>query len=90
MKTSTIRKIAVSALCAGMVGVAGIASARDWPLSGLFRPLVHAPVRVVVEVPVCPRPVYVHSYARPVFVPEVVITRDRYHRDRYERRRDWR
>jgi hypothetical protein len=91
MKKSLIRTLKVGTLCIGLIGVAGIASAGDWPLSGIFRPLVHAPVRVVIGVPICPAPVYVAPYRERIVVPEIVIHRDRYdHRDRFDRRRDWR
>ena len=50
MKYSMIRKFAVGALSVGFLAVAGIASAGDWPLSNLLRPLVHeGHGRIVVE-----------------------------------------
>ena len=78
MKNTAIRRITVGTLCVGFMAIAGIASAGDWPLSGLFRPLVHAPVRVVVEDRDC----------APRYRESVVIVRDRYERrDRFDRDR---
>lgn len=82
---NAIRKITLGSLCVALMAVTGIASAGDWPLSGVFRPLVHAPVRVVVAVPACPPP---PCRERVVIVPEVVV-RERYGRHDY-RHRDWR
>lgn len=88
MKNSAIRRIAIGTLCAGLLAVAGVASAGDWEYRGSYRPsgirlIAHGPtygpgIRGGVGVQLYSSPIYVDPcydpyYGEPSVGVDVVV-----------------